>query len=81
MPMSEAEILDIVRRHLAEILPDVEPDAVRMDQDLANLGASSIDRAEVATMAMSELGIVVPIMEFQHVSNVGTLVGVLRRHI
>ncbi len=79
--MSEAEILEIVRRHLAEVVPDLDPDAVRMDQDLVNLGCSSIDRAEVATMAMSALGIVVPIMEFRHVGNIGTLVGVLRRHI
>jgi polyketide biosynthesis acyl carrier protein len=78
--MSDAEILDIIRRNLAEIIPGLDPAAVRMDIDLASLGCTSIDRAEAATMAMEELGILVPIMEFAPVANVGALVSVLRKH-
>jgi polyketide biosynthesis acyl carrier protein len=69
-----------VRENLLEVVPDIDPSEVSMDTSLADLGCNSIDRAEVVTMTMADLGIEVPVMEFQGVGNIRGLVTLLARH-
>jgi polyketide biosynthesis acyl carrier protein len=78
--MDDTDIFAAVKRNLMEVVPDLHPEDVRRDQALADLGCTSIDRAEVVAMTMEELGIVAPIMDFQQVTDVDSLVSVLCRH-
>lgn len=78
--MNETEILAAVKRNVLEVLPDLDPALVSPRQRLSDLGCNSVDRAEIVTMTMEELGIAVPIMEFHQVSDIGSIVEVLRRH-
>ncbi|WP_200800108.1 phosphopantetheine-binding protein [Jatrophihabitans endophyticus] len=61
----------------AKVLPDVDTSGMTIDGTLSDLGANSIDRADIATMAMMELGVKVPAREFAGVKDIGTLVDVL----
>ncbi|NJM17085.1 MAG: acyl carrier protein [Bacteroidales bacterium] len=60
-----------------EVLPDVKPEMVSIEKNLKELGANSIDRMEVVTMSMEELGLKIPLMSFAQVSNIEGLVNVL----
>jgi len=79
--MTTADVFDVVRRATLDVLPDLDQFEVTLDGALADLGANSIDRADIVTMSMEELGITVPVGEFQAVRDIRSLVDVLRRHL
>lgn len=79
--MTEQDVLEVVRRVTLEVLTDVDPERVAMDgTTLSDLGANSVDRADIATMAMEELGITVPVSAFAQVRDIRSLVAVLLAH-
>lgn len=79
--VTEQDVFEVVRRNTLEVLPEVPADLVRIDGTLTDLGANSIDRADIVTMSMESLGITVPIREFQSVRDIQSLVDLLRRHL
>ncbi|WP_181614165.1 phosphopantetheine-binding protein [Nonomuraea soli] len=78
--MNEDEIFETVRRNVLKVLPELTPDEVTIDGTLSDLGANSIDRADVVTMTMEDLGMVIPVAEFQDVSDIRSLVDLLKKH-
>jgi polyketide biosynthesis acyl carrier protein len=75
--MSKEYVFGIVKNTIMEVLPDVKPEMITIDKALKDLGANSIDRMEVVTMSMEELGLKIPLMSFAQVSNIEGLVDVL----
>ena len=75
-----ARVFEALRRNVLEVMPDLEPDSVTMDGTLADLGCNSVDRADVVTMTMEELAVDVPVMEFQGVGDIRSLVHLLSRY-
>ncbi|HEY7144573.1 MAG TPA: phosphopantetheine-binding protein [Streptosporangiaceae bacterium] len=79
--MDEGAVLEVVRRVTAEVLPGLDPAAVTADgTTLTDLGANSIDRADIVTMAMEELGVVIPVRELGRVHDIGSLVALLQEY-
>ncbi|MGW4463815.1 phosphopantetheine-binding protein [Micromonospora sp. NBC_01796] len=74
-------VFEVVKASLIEVVPEVDPDSVTAGRTLTDLGCTSIDRAEVVTLAMERLGIVVPIAEFQDVNDLDRIVELLRKHV
>ncbi|MFC6082815.1 phosphopantetheine-binding protein [Sphaerisporangium aureirubrum] len=78
--MNEDVIFEAVKRNVLEVLPDLDPSQVVMGGTLTDLGANSVDRADVVTMTMEDLGLTIPIAEFQEVHDIASLVALLKRH-
>lgn len=78
--MTNAEIFETVKQNVLKVLPDLRPDDVTTEGTLTDLGANSVDRADVVTMSMEDLGLTVPVSEFQEVHDIRSLVDVLARH-
>lgn len=76
-----ARVFTRIRENLLAVVPEVDPVAFAPEADLANLGANSIDRADIVAMTMEDLGVTVPVTEFAEVRDVGTLAALLRRHL
>ncbi len=74
--MSESEIFDVIKNNILEILPNLNPDDIVMEKSMKDLGANSIDRADVVIKTMSDLSVKIPLVELGKVSNIGGLVGV-----
>lgn len=70
-----------LRRRVLEVLPDLDPAQVTDGSSLKELGANSVDRADVVTMTMDDLGISVPVREFHDVRDIGSLARLLRGHL
>lgn len=75
--MTEAETFEVVKKVILEILPFLSANDVSVDRSLKDLGANSIDRMEVVTQSMEELGLKIPMVEFGKVQNIKGLVGLL----
>ena len=75
--MLKEHVFEVVKNVIAEILPGVQSELISSEKSLKELGANSIDRMEVLTMSMQELGLKIPLMSFAEVSNIEGLVEVL----
>ncbi len=79
--MNEDRVFDAVRRSVASVVPELKPESISIEDALADLGCTSVDRADVVTLTMEDLGITVPVREFEGVRNIRALVNVLARHV
>jgi polyketide biosynthesis acyl carrier protein len=76
----DAQILAAIRRNVTTVVPEIAAGDVVADRSLAELGCNSIDRAEIVTLTMEELGIDVPLSELRPGRDIGALIDLLRRH-
>ncbi|GAA2267699.1 MULTISPECIES: phosphopantetheine-binding protein [Kitasatospora] len=78
--MDEQLLFETVRRHIVAVVPEIDPAEVTPEVSMADLGCNSIDRAEVVTLVLEDLGIDVPVPEFHGLPHIGALVELLRAH-
>ena len=77
--MNEREIFDAIKRNVLDLVPEIDPNSISAGCTLSDLGLNSIDRADVVTLTMEQLGIAVPVHEFHRGDTIGTLAGTMRR--
>ena len=77
MEQRHAEIFALVTNNIYEVLPDVEGREIKPDDRLTDLGANSVDRAEIVMLAMEALSLHIQRVELSGVKNVGELVDAL----
>jgi polyketide biosynthesis acyl carrier protein len=67
------ELLDLIARHTREILPGLDTHQFVASDRLVDLGANSVDRAEIAMLVQESLGLSVPRVELFGPKNLGEL--------
>lgn len=72
--VTEDQVFATLTEVLAEVVPGIEASAVTRDDRLRDLGANSIDRAEILTESMERLGIRLPMVSFGNSRNIGDIV-------
>ncbi len=75
--MEKKNVFLIVKDVISEVLPDVDSNGVKIEQNLKSLGANSIDRTEIVMLSMERLGIKLPLVSFGGVENIEEMVDVL----
>lgn len=75
--MNYNEVFQIVKTNIVEVLPFLAGKEIPIEKSLKDLGANSIDRAEVVTLSIEALGIKVPMVEFANINNIRGLVDLL----
>lgn len=78
--MDESRELAALMRNLRTVMPHLDMREVSPAHDLAALGCNSIDRMDVVTMTMEDLGVTIPVAEFRNVQDIGSLVELLQKH-
>ena len=73
-------VTEVVLALVRETLPDVPADLVVPARSMTELGATSIDRVDVATLAMESLGVRVPNEALAGVASIGDLIDLLRQY-
>lgn len=73
------DVFDTIRACVVEVLPDVPADQVTPETSLRDLGANSLDRADIAVSAMHRLGVSISSAELSGLPNVGALAELLRK--
>lgn len=74
---SNEDVFEIVKKHLTEIVEEVDPAAVSRKASMKDLGASSLDIVEVVSCSMRELRVRIPRAELSKLTNIGGLVDLL----
>jgi polyketide biosynthesis acyl carrier protein len=71
--MTLAEILNLIGQHTRDILPGLDAHEFVASDRLADLGANSVDRAEIAMLVQESLDLSVPRVELFGPRNIGEL--------
>jgi polyketide biosynthesis acyl carrier protein len=71
--MTRTELLDLIARHTRDIVPGLDEHQFVASDRLVELGANSIDRAEIAMLVQESLGLSVPRVEMFGPKNIGEL--------
>lgn len=71
--MTRTELLELIARHTREIVPGLDEHQFVASDRLVDLGANSIDRAEIAMLVQESLGLSVPRVELFGPKNIGEL--------
>jgi polyketide biosynthesis acyl carrier protein len=79
--MNQDRVFDAVKRSVVMVVPELSPESISIEDSLADLGCTSVDRADVVALTMENLDISVPVREFEGVRNIRGLVNVLARHV
>ncbi len=75
--MSKTDILDLIAQHSRDILPGLDAHPFVATDRLVDLGANSIDRAEIAMLVQESLGLTVSRVELYGPKNIGELADLL----
>ena len=75
--MNKEHIFELVVRHACEVIPELEGHEFQPAERLADLGANSVDRAEIVALTMESLSLQIPRVELFGAKNIGELVNVL----
>jgi len=75
--MTREAILDVVKKHLVEVVGDIDADRIDPARSMKDMGANSLDIVEVVSCAMRELKVKVPRSELSKLTNIDGLVDML----
>ncbi|MGD8400325.1 MAG: acyl carrier protein [Bacillota bacterium] len=71
--MNKEAILKIIVDHTCEVIPELKNHEFKPGDRLVDLGANSVDRAEIITMTMDSLTLRIPRVELFGAKNIGEL--------
>ncbi|MEU5718138.1 acyl carrier protein [Streptomyces sp. NPDC020403] len=71
--MPEPRVYDLIVNHVREVIPELEDHRFEPSDSLRDLGANSIDRAEVIIMTLDSLSVRIPLVELADAKNIGEL--------
>ncbi|HEY0143895.1 MAG TPA: acyl carrier protein [Thermoanaerobaculia bacterium] len=71
--MTSTEVLELIARHTREIVPGLDEHSFVASDRLSDLGANSVDRAEIAMLVQESLGLCVARVELFGPKNIGEL--------
>jgi polyketide biosynthesis acyl carrier protein len=77
--MTKMELLDLIAQHAREILPELEGHQFDESDRLVDLGANSLDRAEIAMLVQESLGLSISRVELFGAKNIGELADLFLR--
>jgi len=75
--MSEQEVFKMITCNICEVIPELEGHNFKYEDRLVDLGANSVDRAEIVAMSLESINLEIPLVELSKVRNIGELAKVL----
>ncbi|MBU6398867.1 MAG: acyl carrier protein [Verrucomicrobia bacterium] len=79
--MDKQEILAVIKRHIEEVIPGIDLGRITLETSLRDLGANSIDRADILIMTMERLRLKFPLTELAGAKNLQGLVDCFARKL
>jgi len=75
------QIASVVRKHLIEVVGDLNEADIDMSRSMKDFGANSLDMVDVVSSAMRELKVKVPRSELGKLTNMNGLVDLLHASV
>lgn len=75
--MSKENVLEVIIRHVREVIPALADHSFQPTDSLRALGANSVDRADIIMMTLDTLSLRIPLIEMARAENIGDLAGII----
>jgi polyketide biosynthesis acyl carrier protein len=75
--MDKSETLELLVELVREVLPELADRPIGPSDSLADLGANSLDRADIVTMALERMNLDIPLVETVGPDDLGALAALL----
>lgn len=79
--MTKNKILALIKKNACEVLPELDEDKFQPNVSLRDLGADSVDRAEILNMTLEDMNLHVPRTKFFAPNNIGELCTLLHKQL
>jgi polyketide biosynthesis acyl carrier protein len=79
--MTKAEVLNLIAQHTRDVLPGLDDHRFAAADRLVDLGANSVDRAEIAMLVEESLGLSLPRVELFGPKNIGELADLFLKRV
>lgn len=76
--MAEDAVFQTVKNAASSVMTDLSPDMLTEQASLRELGANSLDRAEILMRVMEQQKLMVPMIRFAMCQNLADIAGTLR---
>ncbi len=71
--MNKEDVFKFIVSHTCEVIPELEDHSFQPGDSLKQLGANSIDRAEIIMMTLEALSLQIPLVDMAGAKNIGNL--------
>lgn len=71
--MNREKIFELIVNHSCEVIPELQGYEFQRSDRLSDLGANSVDRADIIMMTMDSLSLQIPRVELFGAKNIGEL--------
>lgn len=71
--MTKEETFELIKKQTQEVVPELSDVDIKITDSLKDLGANSVDRAEILMMTMEELSLDIPRVELYGAQNIEEL--------
>lgn len=75
--MNKDDIFNIITEHSCEVVPELSTHSFQRDDQLSELGANSMDRADIIIMTLESLSLRIPLLAVAKAKNIGELTDLL----
>lgn len=79
--MTKDEIIKIVKEEIINVLPLIKDNDIKVDAKLSDLGANSIDRADITINCMRRLEVKINPVDLIKLKNIDDLVNALLQEV
>ncbi|MCB0191368.1 MAG: acyl carrier protein [Anaerolineae bacterium] len=79
--MTQDEVFNVVKKNIRDVLAHLNGHEIPIEASLKDLGANSLDRADITIQCMEDLQIKIPLVEFGGINNIEGLVKLLTRKV
>jgi polyketide biosynthesis acyl carrier protein len=79
--MSKEQIQEVVMKNIRDVLFDLDAQEIPIDASLKDLGANSMDRADITAQCLEDLQLEIPLVELRGAGNISGLVNLLYQKI
>lgn len=75
--MDKNTLFDYLKANLYACVPELEDTDIKITDSLADLGANSVDRADIIMMTLEDVNISIPLISFKDARNIEGIIDVI----
>lgn len=75
--MGKEEIFNVIKEAISYIVPEINVNEITIEDSLKELGANSVDRAEILFMALEDSNVKIPMISFNDAKNIKDIVDII----
>ncbi len=79
--MTRDDIWNVIKKHLADAVDDLDVDSIDTSKSMKDYGANSLDLVEVVSRSMRELKVKVPRAELNQLTNIDGLIDLFNKTV